>query len=52
VDPDFLLQPANTKKLKEMATRVSFAIIVVFKGFGNGAISFAYASRILAGNQP
>jgi LysR family transcriptional regulator, cyn operon transcriptional activator len=35
-----------------MATRKSFAVIVLFKGFGNGAISFAYASRILAGNQP
>src|SRR5437764_97530 len=35
-----------------MATRKSFEVIVVFEGFGNGAISFAYANRTLAGNQP
>src|SRR5262245_42636747 len=34
-----------------MVTKKSFEVIVIFKGFGNSAISFSYASRILVRNQ-
>src|SRR5215831_17218292 len=34
-----------------MPTRRSFEVIVVSEGFGNSAITFAYASRILVPNQ-
>jgi hypothetical protein len=47
-----LLQPASSRRLTEMATLKSFGVIVVFEGFANGPISFAYANRTLAGNQP
>jgi len=52
VEPDFLLQPATSRRLNETATRKNFEVIVVFEGFGNSAISFTYASKILARNQP
>ena len=35
-----------------MASRKSFEVILMSEGFGNDAISFAYASRIPGRNQP